>query len=89
MAPLEFEKIGDFISRAKVFGGWLVLHEQNITGVIGHIERETSDWELRRGSRMKIELDDVIKTASITFVPDPFFLWGQAPSMEGGGHVVP
>ena len=81
----EFEFIGNGLYRAKVFGGWLVqrLDVPPSTILTGTAERDTTDYNARRGSRTKIELDmsGVSAThAALVFIPDPFFLWGAEVS---------
>lgn len=80
-ALVKFEPIGNDLYRAKVFGGWLVqrMEAPTITLITGTAERDTTDYDARRGSRTKIELDTAGAFAThnaLVFIPDPFFLWG-------------
>lgn len=82
---LNFEHIGIDLYRAKVFGGWLVqrLDVPPSTILTGTAERDTTDYDARRGSRTKIELNmsGVFAThTALVFIPDPFFLWGAEVS---------
>lgn len=80
---LVFEHIGSDLYRAKVFGGWLVKYTPRLqasTEIRGEIIPDGTDYHSRGIPKKHIALE--IPTAifstmgSVTFIPDPFFLWG-------------
>lgn len=68
MADIEWESIGEFMSRARTPTGWLVREYSDVAHFPGHDGRPESGWDFR---------------VALTFVPDPDGVWLAKGDSDG------